>query len=342
MLNNLALLVISAAKRRSVGWTKEGAGDMSGYPKSGSRPGDPVALASVTSLGAVSGFPAELTPFHQGGCGSPLVLLHGFTMSWRVWLPVLPYLSAHHQVFATTMAGHRGGPKLLADGQPGAAALADAVCRQLDEAGLDTVHVAGNSLGGWTALELARRGRARSVVGISPAGCWQSRRDIVSLLWKFRVGLGAVGNDRLRPLLLTPVGRRAWLRRVAQHPELIPAEDMAGMVDDVLGCDLIPHLLGSSRTMQPLEPLDIAHCPVRIAWAEYDRVISFRRFGRPMQDKIRGGEFITLPKVGHVPMYDNPRLVARTILEVTRAVDESDGSGTRAGRRAGARTRRSA
>lgn len=315
---------------------------MPGDPKSGSHSGDQVALASVASKGAASGFPTDLTPFHHGGDGSPLVLLHGFTMSWRAWLPVIPYLSAHHQVFATTMAGHRGGPKLLVDGPHGAVALADAVCRQLDEAGLDTVHVAGNSLGGWTALELARRGRARSVVGISPAGCWQSRRDIVSLLWKFRVGLGAVGNDRLRPLLMTPVGRRAWLRRVAQHPELIPSQDMAGMIEDMLACELVPHLLGSSHTMQPMEPLDIAHCPVRIAWAEYDRVISFRRFGRPMQDKIRGGEFIMLPKVGHVPMYDNPRLVARTILEVTRAVDESAQPGIRAGRRAGLRTPRSA
>ncbi|HEY9417310.1 MAG TPA: alpha/beta fold hydrolase [Pseudonocardia sp.] len=307
---------------------------MAGDPKSGTHRGGLVAVAPIE---AASGFPTELTPFHRSGDGSPLVLLHGFTMSWRAWLPVIPYLSAHHQVFATTMAGHRGGPKLLEDGQQGAAALADAVCRQLDEAGLDTVHVAGNSLGGWTALELARRGRARSVVAISPAGCWQSRRDIVSLLWKFRVGLNAVANDRLRALLMTPVGRRAWLRRVAQHPELIPAEDMAAMIDDVLGCDLIPHLLSSSRTMQPMEPLDIAQCPVRIAWAEHDRVISFRRFGRPMQDKIRGGEFIMLPKVGHVPMYDDPRLVARTILEVTRAVDESARPGIRPGR---ARSRR--
>lgn len=92
-----------------------------------------------------------------------------------------------------------------------------------------------------------------------------------------------------------------------------------------MGCDLIPRLLAAGRDLQPLEPLDIAHCPVRIAWAEYDKVIPYRRFGHPMRVVVPGAEFVTLPKVGHVPMYDDPRLVARTILEVTREVDSATG-----------------
>ena len=33
-------------------------------------------------------------------------------------------------------------------------------------------HIVGNSLGGWVAFELERRGRARTVTGIAPAGGW--------------------------------------------------------------------------------------------------------------------------------------------------------------------------
>ena len=45
----------------------------------------------------------------------------------------------------------------------------------LDELRLDDVHVAGNSLGGGIALELGRRGRARSVTALSPIGFWTPR-----------------------------------------------------------------------------------------------------------------------------------------------------------------------
>jgi pimeloyl-ACP methyl ester carboxylesterase len=59
----------------------------------------------------------------------------------------------------------------LADGvEPSLEALVDGVEAELDRLGLDKVHIAGNSLGGWISLELARRGRARSVVVFSPAG----------------------------------------------------------------------------------------------------------------------------------------------------------------------------
>lgn len=307
---------------------------MSDRTRRGPRPvtSPPVELTPVTAGGRPTSLPEELTPWHRGGDGTPLVLLHGFTMSWRAWLPVLPYLSAHHTVLAMTMAGHRGGPALLPDGRPGAAALADTICRQLDELGLDTVHAAGNSLGGWTALELARRGRARSVVGISPGGSWRKPGDMQALLRKFRVSLALLANDRMRPLVLSGPARRAWLRQMARHPERIPREHVQDYLEDIAGCDLITLLLQAGHELQPLAPLDIAHCPVRIAWAEYDRVIPYRRFGHPMRAVIPGAEFITLPKVGHVPMYDDPRLVARTILEVTREVDLA--AGGRGARRA--------
>src|SRR5687768_18166261 len=66
------------------------------------------------------------------------------------------------------MAGHAGGPPL--DGDLSEAVLADAVERAMDEAGFETAHIAGNSLGGYLALQLAARGRARSVVALAPGG----------------------------------------------------------------------------------------------------------------------------------------------------------------------------
>ena len=52
------------------------------------------------------------TPFHRGGAGPPLVLLHGFSDTWRTWELVLPALERRHDVLALTLPGHAGGAPL--------------------------------------------------------------------------------------------------------------------------------------------------------------------------------------------------------------------------------------
>jgi pimeloyl-ACP methyl ester carboxylesterase len=111
---------------------------------------------------------------------------------------------------------------------------------------------------------------------------------------------------------------------VASHPGRIPAEDVLEMIADMVGCEGFDRMFGGEHDGRGLAPFDVAHCPVHIAWALRDRVISYRRFGRPMRELIPGAQFSMLPGVGHLPMYDDPRLVARTILELTSSVDAAN------------------
>ena len=136
----------------------------------------------------------ELTPSHRGGTGTPLLLLHGVGAIWRAWSPVLPYLEPHHDVIVPTLPGHGGGPPLDPDVAPSVHALADAIEDELDRLGLQKVHIAGNSLGGWLGMELARRGRARSLVLFSPAGAWRSQRSIELRAAGIRLSVGALGR----------------------------------------------------------------------------------------------------------------------------------------------------
>ncbi len=261
------------------------------------------------------------TPAYTGGTGEPLVLLHGINGSWRVWRPVLAALEAHHEVFAPTLPGHRGGP-LVEPGRPlSIDRLADGVERILDAAAFDTVHLAGNSLGGWLAIELARRGRARSLVVLSPAGGWTSTRDlrrVIRLLSNARALIARRDALGLDDLMMRPRFRRLALRQGMARGDRIPVQDLLEMLQDAAACTAFDGFIDWVRSADPIPAADPPFsCPVRVAWGELDRTIPFARYGRPVVAALDGAEAMTVPGVGHIPMFDDPALIARTILEVT-------------------------
>lgn len=91
------------------------------------------------------------------------------------------------------------------------------------------------------------------------------------------------------------------------------------MLLDIRACRLTDGLLAWMDHHGPLPPFDIpADVPLRIAWPLKDRLTPWREYGRPFHALIPRAERVQLDDVGHVPMYDDPRLVADTILSQTR------------------------
>ncbi|MFT3792253.1 MAG: alpha/beta fold hydrolase [Rudaea sp.] len=262
---------------------------------------------------------------HVGGHGSTLVLLHGLTGSWEIRRPVLPLLERHHRVVAVTLPGHHGGPAFRGPGDATLAAIADQLADMLRAQGIDRAHIVGNSLGGWLSIEVARRGFARSVVALSPAGGWRTPGDYLAVARPFRLAYSTVDGVRfaLRPFFRFERTRRALLGQIMEHGERVPASVLESMLAAMSNTVVLPGLLRTFGRDGPVQPLRIAGTPIRIAWAERDRVIPFERYGRPFVERIDGAELVRMPGVGHVPMYDDPALVAETILAVTRRVDGS-------------------
>lgn len=265
---------------------------------------------------------------YSGGSGTPLVLLHGLGRTWRMWTPILPLVEGHHAVFALTLPGHVGGPPLPEGVTPSVAALVDGVAAELDRLGIDQAHLVGNSLGGWICLELARRGRARSVVVFGPAGAWRSRLRLRALMAGMWVSFFVLRKLARRA---DSVVRRRWVRRLllaaqVHHPDRVPPEELADAMRTSVDTVVVAPLL---RTIahQPLQVLpENPACPVRVVWAEKDRVIPFAHFGAPLMDRLPGAELVRLPGIGHVPTRDAPEEVARLILEVTAACDRESAS----------------
>jgi pimeloyl-ACP methyl ester carboxylesterase len=267
----------------------------------------------------------ELTASHRGGTGTPLLLLHGVGAIWRAWSPVLPYLEPHHDVIVPTLAGHGGGPPLDADVAPSVQALADAIEDELDRLELQEVHIAGNSLGGWLGMELARRGRARSLVLFSPAGAWRSQRSIELRASAIRLSVGALGRyaSRADAIAANAVLRWPLLAGQVAHPSRVPPEELAAYIRAGGAAPVVVPLLRQIPLRQ-VEPLPaVRGYPVRLVWADPDRVLPFDGFGAAMLERIPGAELIRLRDVGHVPMSDDPARVAELILEVTTAVDRA-------------------
>lgn len=265
----------------------------------------------------------ELTPTHRAGAGTPLLLLHGIGAIWRAWSPVVPYLEPHHDVIVPTLAGHGGGPPLDPGVVPSVQALVDALEGELDKLGLEKVHIAGNSLGGWIGIELARRGRARSLVLFSPPGAWRSQRAINVRATGVRLSLGALARYASKADAIAANSLLHWSLLAGQvaHPHRVPPEDLAAYIRAGGEAPIVADLLRAIplQQVQPL-PADRDY-PVRLVWGDRDLVLPFKHFGSPMLERLPGAELIRLSGVGHVPMSDDPARVAELILAVTAAVD---------------------
>lgn len=241
----------------------------------------------------------------------PLLLLHGVTMSAAAWDDVTPMLTDRFDVIAPTAGGHRGGPRLA--GRATISALTDTVERRLDEHGLDTVHIAGNSMGGWMAVELARRGRARSVCALSPAGLWTAGATHgAGRAMLHRTKTLADATRHVMPLLLKYRRvRRLAMADIAIHGDRLSARQAVHTFKDLVGCDAAADLLDTTEELQPFERLP---CPVTVAWSMEDRIFPPGDFVAVARRRLPGARIVELPDVGHVPMIDNPALVAETII----------------------------
>jgi pimeloyl-ACP methyl ester carboxylesterase len=261
------------------------------------------------------------TPAHRAGSGPPLVCLHGFLDTWRSWELLLPRLERHHDVLAPTLAGHAGGPPLRGEATLGA--LADAAERAMDSAGLTTAHLVGNSLGGHVALQLAARGRARTVVALAPAGGWApgdpSREETLRRQASMHEALRAAA-PHAEALLASVAGRRRATRLIAERFEHIPAGLLAHLMRGAAACPAAPALFAHARAADwDLDGSRIA-CPVRIVWGTEDRLLPWPSAAARFRTQwLPHADWVELDGAGHCPQLELPLETAQLILGFTSA-----------------------
>ncbi len=262
--------------------------------------------------------PSLFTPYHRAGSGPPLVLLHGFTDTWRTWELVLPTLARHHDVLAPTLAGHTGGPRPT--GTVTHDLVADEIERAMDAAGFPTAHLVGNSLGGYLALTLAARGRAESVTAFAPAGGWTpgdaAFDDVIRAFGPLQAALQLAAPNAAR-IVATEVGRRRATELIVTNPEHIPAELIAHQIVGIAACQAAPQMIDFAvRVGYPLDA-DRITCPLRMVWGAEDRLLPWPAAAVRYREMFPQAEWVLLDEVGHCPQLDVPVEAAQLIIDVT-------------------------
>jgi pimeloyl-ACP methyl ester carboxylesterase len=255
--------------------------------------------------------------YTRSGAGAPLVLLHGIGLDRRSWDPVVPALARHFDVIAVDLPGFGdSAPSQAGPSQAGPRALAEAVAALLTELGVTKPHLAGNSLGGWVALELAALRPVASLTLLSPAGLW--KRDTprycrvslrasrwlarhaagpLSRLVRFRLGRVLVlGQTHGRPARLTPAYARTAIQAMGTCPGF----------EATLAATARRRFLATTPVSAPLT----------VAFGSRD-VLLLPRQSWHLDQLPAGTKAETLPGCGHVPMADDPAAVAELITRTT-------------------------
>jgi pimeloyl-ACP methyl ester carboxylesterase len=268
-------------------------------------------------------------PIHVGSGGEPIVMLHPFLCSQNVWRTVADQLAdtGRFEVFAPTMVGHNGGTRSTSWFMD-TADLVDDVERRMDQLGWDTAHIVGNSLGGWVAFELERRGRARTLTAIAPAGGWsQHSATKYETVLKFLLGGPALIAARL-------IGPRIlglpFVRRIATLPVSGPADgpshpDLVALVDDATHCSAYVQLLVKTLRLPGLLELANVAAPTQLVLCEKDRVFPTPRGNKYLIDNLPADtKVIRLQGLGHIPMLEAPGRVTELIADFVDAHTEPE------------------
>jgi pimeloyl-ACP methyl ester carboxylesterase len=241
------------------------------------------------------------------------MLLHGTNSSRSIWKPLLPKLSSEREVLSVDLPAHGESPPtsfVPPDWALEVAAL-------LDHLDLQRVAVVGHSCGGWTALELAKLGRAGGVLALAPAGLWSRHSPpitdaILAINWR----VGQILGETVTLPLRSRVGRRLSMRQISADAADVPADVARDMVRTMLASKHFPEHFRQTRRLRFMEggriPSDV---PVRVIWGDDDRIARVRT-SRHTDQLPEHALVETWRACGHMVMWDAPAQVIQTALSL--------------------------
>lgn len=248
----------------------------------------------------------------------PLVLIHGMGSASTAWKLITPALSEHLDVIAIDLPGH-GNTPLSKDQAMDPYSLALLIKEELDALGITQIHVAGNSLGGWIALELAAAFPevVLSVVGLAPAGLWlvpATHRQKRGALARYLATL----THRIAPYLM----QYQWARRIgfAVVSPLWRELPIETCIDATVAygtsAGYYPAWDGmlGRRFDKDIPP----SMPIAVVFGDHDNTLPAKH-SQERSLVPAHTNWVRVAQSGHAPMWDHPDQIVTIILQTVNA-----------------------
>lgn len=273
-------------------------------------------------------FDGRRVRFTDHGAGPALVLVHGLGGSWQNWLENIPALAAAgHRVVAVDLPGFG-----LSDPLPAPAAIAGHVRvlrRLVERLGLGAPVVVGHSMGALVAthLAIAHPDALSGLIVVDGGTLAISGRRLGALIGAFTLfdlTLGLPGVTRVvvehGPL------RRLLLRGFVGRPGALSPQLAAEVIPGARAPGFNAAVRAAAAAVATVDPAAIT-CPTLVLWGERDRIVPVAE-ARRLAAEIPSARLLTLPGVGHCPMFEEPTAFNRAVVDFAASVCANDRSRT--------------
>jgi len=251
------------------------------------------------------------------GIGEPLFLIHGMGSASTVWQTIAPALESHFKVVLVDLPGH-GNTPLLSEHKMDPYSLGISILEIADAYGFAKFHIAGNSLGGWAALELAaaKPERVASLTALAPAGLWLAPYN-KRLPGTASSRMLAAGLRDLAPKLLKyEWARQIGFNSVSPRWRELPVElciDAAIAMGTSTGYYSAWDAMLGKRFNKKISD----EIPLTVIFGDTDNTLPVKT-SQERSLLPDHAKWLVLPESGHAPMWDHPDEVVSEIIATAR------------------------
>ncbi|OQW44339.1 MAG: hypothetical protein A4C66_07975 [Nitrospira sp. HN-bin3] len=252
------------------------------------------------------------------GTGPPVILIHGFGGSMWQWEHQQHDLSQHFRILTLDLPGSGLSDKPDIDYLPDQ--MLDFCVGFMDALHIEKATLVGNSMGAGLAIGMAltHPSRVDKLVLISGLPSYvkeklTSRSFKQALESRAPSWLVSFGNWFFGGLITAPV-----LKEIIHDHRLLTPAVLERSNQNRRRPGIIKPLMAVRNALPPWESefaprlSSITH-PTMIIWGEYDRVFPLA-VGEELHQRIQGSTFVKVPNVGHLPQWEQPELVNRSLI----------------------------
>jgi triacylglycerol lipase len=244
-------------------------------------------------------------PYLETGNGPPLILIHGFGGDGYNFARVARHLRRRFRVLIPDLPGF-GKATRAVEIRYSIDAQADRIEHFMRALGIGSAHIGGNSMGGFIAARIALRHphRVESLWLLNALGCPSARHSQMYREYE--------ETGKLALIVHTPGDFDNLMKKVSYRRILIPRSVRRVFIeraqrDATLHAAIAMEL--SERATTLTEQNARITQPTLLVWGAEDQILSPDCI--PEQKQVfPNHDVIVMPRVGHLPMLEQPRRVA--------------------------------